>query len=77
MTPAVDDARRWLQNKAGWHEAERRIKAEARQLHVAPTSETAVRHAVTTYEQETGHRYPRYLSTHRGGQQPAEQGELL
>lgn len=47
-------ARRWLHETAGHHEATRRIQAEARALRVDPLSDAAIRHAIATYQQETG-----------------------
>jgi hypothetical protein len=47
-------ARDWLISVAGWHEATRRIALEARILRVDPQSPTAIRHAIATYQAETG-----------------------
>ena len=47
-------ARRWLLEQVGYHEANRRINAEARALRVDALSITATRHAIATYHAETG-----------------------
>lgn len=47
-------ARRWLLEQVGYHEANRRLNAEARALRVDALSITATRHAIATYFTETG-----------------------
>lgn len=52
MDPA--DGRRWLEEHAGFNEAQMRIAREARLLRVDPTNPAAIRHALATFEHETG-----------------------
>jgi len=70
----VDDAREWFFRVLGHHEATRRINQEARLLRVDPTSTTAIRHAIASYQAETG-KSPR--GTYRYGAQPTTQEGLI
>ena len=47
-------ARRWLLEQVGFHDANKRLTAEAKALHVDSLSITATRHAIATYYVETG-----------------------
>lgn len=74
----VEDARAWLQNHTSWAEADERIRTEARMLRVDPTSDTAVKHAVATYEAETGRKLPRFMHPHHPHwEPPVEQEEMF
>ena len=64
--------RRWLYETAGAAEADRRIRTEARILRVEPLSDAAIRHAIATYQHDTG-RSPRYGDTRN----PATQEGLI
>ena len=61
-------ARRWLLEQVGYHEANRRINAEARALRVDALSVAATRHAIATYFNETG-KSPRDYSPHEPQQE--------
>lgn len=77
MTTRIEDARNWLITKAGWQRANQLIRNEARMLRIDPTSDAALKHAIATYQAETGHLYPRFNPNHPAWQPPVTQGELL
>ena len=67
-------ARRWLHETAGHHEATRRINLEARALRVDPLSNSAIAHAIATYQTDTG-KSPR-RNPLPGDQPPTQEGLL-
>lgn len=78
MANRVEDARAWLQAKAGFARAEALIRREARMLRVDALSETALKHALITFAAETGHKYPRMIHPHhQSWEPPAEQEEMF
>lgn len=66
----ANDGRAWLEHHAGFVNAQERIAKEARILRVDPTSATAIRHALASYEAETG-KSPR---THSHPTTPPQEG---